>query len=108
MQLDEYLKILNETGFFLQMRVAKEVRDANYDLVKEEIAFEHGGQTAKLDVLAEISYILGKDTSERSCSSKRRGICLTIAHGYSSSLRFIEVLNHHTSLGWESFVMALV
>jgi len=51
---------MNETGFFLQMRVAKEAHEAGFDLVKEEIAFEHGGQTAKLDVLAEISYFMGK------------------------------------------------
>ncbi len=53
--LDEYLKILNETGFFFQMRVAKEVHDI-IDIVKEEIPFEHNRQTSKLDVLAEISH----------------------------------------------------
>lgn len=52
--LDDYLRILNETGFFFQMRVAKEVDDV-FDIVKEEIPFEHNRQTSKLDALAEIS-----------------------------------------------------
>jgi hypothetical protein len=52
--ISDYLRILNDTGFFLQMRVAKEVRRL-FSAVNEEVAFEHGGRTAKLDVLAEKS-----------------------------------------------------
>lgn len=53
-QLEDNLRVLNETGFFLQMRVAKEVREI-FDNVTEELAFEHGGRSSKLDILAEIS-----------------------------------------------------
>jgi len=51
-ELSDYLKVMNEAGFFLQMRVAKEARQ-RFDRVIEEVAFEHGGRPAKLDVLAE-------------------------------------------------------
>jgi hypothetical protein len=51
-EISDYLKILNETGFFLQMRVAKEARQV-FSAVSEEVAFEYGGRPAKLDVLAE-------------------------------------------------------
>lgn len=52
--IEQYLRVLNETGFFFQMRVAKEVREV-FDNVTEELPFEHGGRTSKLDVLAEIA-----------------------------------------------------
>jgi len=51
-ELSDYLKVMNETGFFLQMRVAKEARQL-FDTVTEEVAYEHGGRAAKLDILAE-------------------------------------------------------
>jgi uncharacterized protein (UPF0335 family) len=52
--LDDYLKVLNDTGFFFQMRVARDVRQV-FDTVTEEIPFQHGERSSKLDILAEIS-----------------------------------------------------
>jgi hypothetical protein len=52
--LDDYLKVLNATGFFFQMRVAHEVRQT-FDNVREELPLEYGERSSKLDVLAEVS-----------------------------------------------------
>jgi len=55
-KLEDYLEVLNETGFFFQMRVAKETRDV-FSNVNEEVAFEFHGLSAKLDVLVESSCV---------------------------------------------------
>jgi len=57
MTVEQYYTIMNDTGFFLQMRVAKEAREV-FNIVEEEIAFEYRAETAKVDVLAEVSYLL--------------------------------------------------
>ncbi len=72
----KYLKIMNETGFFFQMRVANETREV-FDVVTEEIALEHGGETSKLDVFAELS----NDNFRGFFLSKRNDIPMILNHG---------------------------